>query len=48
MDIFPIFFNMKECCLFSLKLPYRGDSNEYTQQTIINTKNENHPKLSQI
>ena len=36
MDIFSIFFNMKVCCVFSLELPHRGDSNEYTQYTIFN------------
>ena len=25
---FQIFFNMKVCCVFSLELPHRGDSNE--------------------
>ena len=45
MDIFSIFFNIKVCCVFSLKSPHRGDSNEYTQYTI---KKDNHPKLSQI
>ena len=30
-DIFSIFFNMKVCCVLSLELPHRGDSNEYTQ-----------------
>ena len=37
-DTFLIFFNMKVCCLFSLDLPYRGDSNEYTQYTMFNMK----------
>ena len=36
MDIFSIFFKMKICCVFSLESPHRGDSNDYTQQTIIN------------
>ena len=36
MDIFSIFFNMKVCCVISLELPHRGDSNEYAQHTIIN------------
>ena len=36
--MFSICFNMKVCCLFSLELPHRGDSNEYTQYTIINIK----------
>ena len=34
--------------MYSLESPNRGDSNEYTQHTIINIKKENHPKLSQI
>ena len=34
--------------MFSLELPHRGDSNEYTQYTIFNIQKENHPKLSQI
>ena len=38
MDIISILFNMKVCCVFSLESPYRGDSNEYTQHTIINMK----------
>ena len=38
MDIFSIFFNMKVCCVFSLELPHRGDSNEYSQYTIFNIK----------
>ena len=37
-DIFSIFFCMTVCCVFSLKSPHRGDSNEYTQHTIINIK----------
>ena len=32
------FFNMKVYCLFSLESPHRGDSNEYTQYTIFNIK----------
>ena len=35
---FSIFFNMNVCCVFSLELPHRGDSNEYTQHAIINIK----------
>ena len=34
---------MNKCCMFSLELPHRGNSIEYTQYTIFN-----HPKLSQI
>ena len=47
---------MKVCSVFSLELPHRGDSNEYTQFTIFNIKyifqykiqykKEIHPKLS--
>ena len=37
-DIFSIFFNMKVCCVFSLESAHRGDSNEYTQHTMINIK----------
>ena len=47
MDILSVFFNMKVCCVFSLESPHRGDSNEYTQHTIINIKRKitlNHPK----
>ena len=35
-DIISIFLNMKVCCVFSLELPHRGDSNEFTQYTIFN------------
>ena len=38
MDIFSIFFNMKVCCVFSFESPRRGDSNEYIQYTIFNTR----------
>ena len=38
MDIFSILYNMKVCCMFSLELPHRGDSNEYIQYTILNIK----------
>ena len=37
-DIFSVFFNMKVCCVFSLELHHRGDSNEQTQYTIFNIK----------
>ena len=33
--------------MFSLELPHRGDSNDYTQHTIINIKSES-PEISQI
>ena len=48
MDIFSIFFIIKVCCVFSLESPHRGDSNEYTQYTIFNIKNEIILYLSQI
>ena len=35
-DIFSIFFNIMVYCVFSLELPHRRDSNEYTQYTIFN------------
>ena len=38
MDIFLIFFDMKVCCVFSLESPHRGNPNDYTQYTIINTE----------
>ena len=47
MDIFSIFFNMKLSCVFSLELPQRGNSKEYTQYTIFNIKKKitlNYPK----
>ena len=47
-DIISSFFNMKVYCVFSLKSPHRGSSNEYTQYAIFNMKKEKHPKLSQI
>ena len=37
---------MKVCYVFSLESPH--DSNEYTQYTIFNIKQENNPKLSQF
>ena len=46
---FSIFFSMKVCCMFSLESPHRGDSNECTQHTIINTKKKiilNFPKYN--
>ena len=47
MDILSAFFNTKVCCVFSSESPHRGDSNEYTQNTIINIKRKitlNYPK----
>ena len=29
------YFIVKVCCVYSLESPHRGDSNEYTQHTII-------------
>ena len=34
--------------MFSLESPHRGDSNEYTQYTILNMNKKNTHKLSQI
>ena len=47
-DIFSIFFSMKVYCVFSLEAPQRGHSKEFTQYTISQYNNENHPKLCQI
>ena len=30
-----LFYREIVCCVYSLELPHRGDSNEYTQHTII-------------
>ena len=35
---FSIFFNTNVCCVFSIELPRRGDSNEYKQYFIFNIK----------
>ena len=45
IGISSFFFNMKVCCVFCLESPHRGDSNEYTQNTIF-SNSEIHPKLS--
>ena len=37
-DIMSIFFNVKVCCVFSLELPHRGDSNGHSQYTIFKIK----------
>ena len=37
--------------MFSLESPHRGDSNEYTQYTIVNIKRENplyYPKFTAV
>ena len=39
-DILSIFYDIKVYCMFSLESPHWGDSNEYTQYTIFNTKNK--------
>ena len=47
MNIFSSLFNLNVCCVFSLESPHRGDSNEYTQYTIVNIKKkitQNYPK----
>ena len=49
MDIFSVFLYMKVCSVFSFESPHRGDSNEYTQHTIINMKKKiilNYPKYN--
>ena len=49
--IFLIFFYMKVYCVFSFELPHRGDSNEYTQHTIINIKKKitlNYPEYNNV
>ena len=35
LEIFSLFYHGIVCCVYSLDSPYRGDSNEYTQHTII-------------
>ena len=40
-----MFYILNVCCVYSLELPHRGDSNEYTQY-IYKIKEENLPKLS--
>ena len=36
-----VFYHEIVCCVYSLESPRRGDSNEYTQHTIIVLKIEN-------
>ena len=41
----------KVCCVFPLRSPHRGDSNEYIQHTIINIKTkitQNYPKHKNV
>ena len=35
LGIFFLFYHGFVCCVFSLESPHRGDSNEYSQHTII-------------
>ena len=35
LEIFFLFYHGIVCCVYSLESPLRGDSNEYTQHTII-------------
>ena len=35
LGIFFLFYHGIVCCVHSLELPHRGNSNEYTQHTII-------------
>ena len=35
LGIFFLFYHVIVCCVYSLESPHRGDSNEYTQHTII-------------
>ena len=46
-DTFSSLSNMRVCCVFSLESPHRGDSNEYTQHTIINIKRKS-PEIISI
>ena len=49
--MFSIFFNMKVFCVFSFESPHRGDSNEYTQYTILIIKIKitlNYPKFAAV
>ena len=36
-----MFYDMKVYCVFSLELPHRGDSNEFTHYTIFNMNKKN-------
>ena len=38
-----LILSWNECCVYSLESPHRGDSNAYTQHTIIIKKIEKHP-----
>ena len=44
-------FNMKVSCVFSLELPHHGNSTDYLQDTILNTKKkitQNYPKSAAV
>ena len=44
---FRFFFQVNVYCMFSLELPHRGDSNDYTYYTTFNMKKDithNYPK----
>ena len=43
-DLFD-FYSMEVCCVFSLESPPMGDSNEYTQYTIVSIKKEKIPLI---
>ena len=43
---FPYFIIEIICCVYSLESPHQGNSNEYTQHTIIVKEIKNTPKLS--
>ena len=45
---FSIFFNMKECCVFSLESPHRGDSKENKQHAMMNIKRKLHIIIQNI
>ena len=40
-EIFFLFYHEIVCCVYSLESLHQGDSNEYTQHTIIVWKSEN-------
>ena len=42
---FFLFYHEIVCCVYSLESPHRGDSNEYTQHTIIVKERKKNPKL---
>ena len=47
-DIFSVFYIINVCCVYSLELPYRGDSNGCTQHTFARYKKKislNYPHI---